>query len=113
MVNKKSSNIHKSKSQRATQSIDLMEAHKGQSASLKEPRVGQNISETNTENATTTEMTLIDYALGFDLESAERLQPKLDLNDLNVLLDSINSYYGCNNTGLAYPGIFATLQATL
>ena len=73
MVNKKSSNIHKSKSQRATQSIDLMEAHKGQSASLKEPRVGQNISETNTENATTTEMTLIDYALGFDLESAERL----------------------------------------
>lgn len=112
MVNKKKdSNNENSKSQGTTQSIDAMEAHEGQSASLKEPLVGQNISSNTIENAATTEMTLLDYALGLDLEPAETPQPQLDHNALAVLTDNVNSHYKCNNTGLAYAGILATLQA--
>lgn len=63
------------------------------------------------ENATVVEMTLLDYALGLDEKTVERPQPTLNQKDLHTLVDAVNSDYNCNNLGLAYAGICATLQA--
>lgn len=81
------------------------------------PRVAK-IKENSAEESTTKPITpaiassLLEKALSLTIEPVESLkQPKLDQKELDVLVDVVNSRYNCNDPGLAYIGICATLQA--
>lgn len=76
--------------------------------SISEDRI-QDMSKSNTPVDTTS---FLKKALALKIDPVESFkQPNLDQKELDTLVDVVNDRFNCNDPGLAYTGICATLQA--